>query len=214
MKHLVYLVLVLPLFFTSCSQDDTQLETTNDKMLESFVIKRNANGSYTLTHEVSSGVNTVYYDEENTKEVQLFFDGKSVSKKYSRDYNVTNNELNINIKTENNSRNPQIKIVDDNTFAKGAYGLLDDYTVRENADGTVELSFVVDPGVSVKYGFNEAEGINDIYLAPDVNASETTFTKVYTRNVDGSLKVDFVQQNLTKEEGEDYKKPRLIVIET
>jgi hypothetical protein len=215
MKHLFLLLLITPLLLVSCSKEEAISEqNTNKKMLESYVIKKNANGSYTLTHVVTDGVGTIYYDDEKINEVQLYFDGKATSKTSSRDYNVTNNELNIKFNAENHAHQPQIKIIDDNTFAKGTYGLLDDYTITENSDGTISLTFVVDAGVDVKYGFNETEGINEIILSLNSEAIQQTFVKTYTRPNDGILKIDFVQPNLTKEEGEDYKKPRIVMIES
>lgn len=216
MKQLFALFVFTSLFLTSCTNDESSLNdnSADQKMLESYVIKRNANGSYTLTHVVSEGVGTVYYDGDKLNEVQLYFDGKAVKTSYSRDYDVVNNELNINFVTENNSRQPRIQIVDDNTSAKGVYGLLDDYTVTENADKTVTINFVVDAGVSVEYTVNEAENINEIRLTSDSNATQSTFSKTYTRNSDGSLKIDFIQNGTTKEEADDYTKPRIIFIES
>jgi len=211
MKKLFFLSIALAITLVSCTQEETITDNSaNEKMLDSYVIKRNANGSYTLTHKVTPGVNTVYNDNDKVNEVQLFFDGKAVNNSFSRDYNVTNKELNINFITENTTYHPNIKIIDDNTSEKGTYGLLNDYTVSENADGTVQLTFVVDAGVGVSYVYNESEKINEIKLTVDANASQLSFTQSFERNADGTLKIDFVQPNASKEEDSDYKKPRII----
>jgi hypothetical protein len=215
MKKFFFLTIALAVTLVSCTQEETLNDNSaNEKMLDSYVIKRNANGSYTLTHNVTIGVNTAYNDNDKVNEVQLFFDGKAVNNSFSRDYTVTNNELNINFITENTTYSPKIKIIDDNTSEKGTYGLLNDYTVSENADGTVQLAFVVDAGVEVSYVYNEVEKINEIKLTADANASQLSFTQTYTRNADGTLKIDFVQPATTKDEDSDYKKPRLIFNET
>lgn len=211
MKQFILLLFITPFLLVSCSNDETLNDTNaNKNMLESYVIKRNANGSYTLTHVPTSGVGTVYYDDEKVNEVQLYYDEQAVVNTSSKDYNVVNNELRINFVTENSTYQPKIRIMDENTNEKGAFGLLNDYAFTENPDGTIQLSFEVDENVKVTYGYNNSENTNDIVLSSDANASQKTFTKTFSREDDGTLKIDFVQPK-NPGKAEDYKKPRIIV---
>jgi len=213
MKQFILLLLITPFLLVSCSTDDAAVATQNttEKMLESYVIKRNANGSYTLTHVANDGVGTVYYDDEKANEVQLYYDEQAILTSLSKDYLVTNNELKINFVTEDGMYQPKIRIMDENTTEKGAFGLLNDYAFTENPDGTIQLSFEVDANVKVAYGYNNSENTNDIVLSSDANASQKTFTKTFSREDDGTLKIDFIQpKNPGKSDDSDYKKPRII----
>ena len=209
MKHFFLLLLITPLFLVSCTNDETIDDlNTNKNMLESYAIKRNANGSYTLTHVVSEGVQSIYNDDVKLNEVQLFYDGKALDKTFTHNYNIIDNELNINFLSENRTFQPKIKIIDDSPSERGVYGLLNDYTVSENANGTIKLQFEVDPGVSVAYSYNAVEKINDVILSLDENATQQSFTKVFPRENNGTLKIDFVQPAPGREI--EYKKPRII----
>lgn len=211
MKYLLLLLSFTPLFFSSCSSDDAITSDSESKMLESYVIKRNANGSYTLKHNVSQGVNTVYNDDEKNNDVILFFDGKSTQTEFKHDYLMTNNELNINFSSENNSYQPKIKLIDDNSNQKSDFGLLNDYEMVQNSNGTITLNYVVKPGVNVIYGFDNNENINEIRLVEDSAATQTTYSKVYIKEPNSILKIDFIQPKESKDEGSEVKKPRLFI---
>jgi hypothetical protein len=214
MKQFILLLLITPFLLVSCSNDETLNDSnTNKNMLESYVIKRNANGSYTLTHVPTSGVGTVYYDDEKVNEVQLYYDEQAVVNTSSKDYNVVNNELKINFVTENGTYQPKIRIMDENTTEKGAFGLLKDYSFTENPDGTIQLSFEVDANVKVEYGYSNSENSNDIVLSTDTNATQKTFTKTFSRDDDGTLKIDFVQPKNPGKTDDDIRKPRVVVDE-
>jgi hypothetical protein len=185
-------------------------QNTSEKMLESYVIKRNANGSYTLTHVASEGVGTVYYDDEKANEVQLYYDEQAILTSLSKDYLVTNNELKINFVTEDGMYQPKIRIMDENTTEKGAFGLLNDYAFTENPDGTIQLSFEVDANVKVEYGYNNSENSErhriDI-LMPMLLKKH--YTKTFARADDGTLKIDFVQPKKPGKSDDDMRRPRV-----
>lgn len=214
MKHFLLLLFFTPLFFLSCSSDDALTSNNEAKMLDSYVIKRNANGSYTLKHVVYQGVNTVYNDDEKNNNVILYFDGKATQTEFNRNYLVTNKELNINFSTENNTYQPQIKLLDDNTGQRSDFGLLNDYEIVQNADGSVTVNYVVEAGVKVVYGFDAAENINEIRLEKDSNATQTNYSKTYIKDNNTQLKIDFIQPENNKVEDDTdrkAKKPRIII---
>ncbi len=210
MKHLLLGLIATTFLLTSCSPEEVMMnpDETNNDMLESFEIKRNTDGSYALTHEVKEGVNVEYTDEKDSNEIFLFADETARKAQNSRNYDVENNRLNLIFTDENNNSLPQVSIEDKNTIEKSDdLDLLDTYSINFHQDGTVQLDFKVENGVDVAFGYNNAENTNDIYLT-EGNSTQLDYSKSYSKEADGSLRVDFVQSiNKTSE----TKKPRVIV---
>jgi hypothetical protein len=177
-------------------------------MLESFEIKRNTDGSYALTHELNDNVGVAYTDDKTENEIFLYTDATATNKNQeARNYNVENNKLNLVFTDENNNILPKLSITDDDTYKKSDdIDLLDTYSVVFNEDGTVKLDFKVEPGVAVDFGYNYDENIHDIYLS-EGTSSQLDYSKNYTKESDGTLRIDFVQ---TSNKATDTKKPRVI----
>jgi len=210
MKHLFIGFAAVTLFLVSCSPEEVMMnpEETNDKMLESFEIKRNLDGSYALTHEVKEGTAVEYTDEKEQNEIFLFSDDNAKRSQATRNYDIENNKLKLMFTDENNSSLPQVSIEDDNTIQKSDdLDLLDTYSIAFNQDGTVQLDFRVENGVDVAFGFNNAENINDIYLT-EGTSTQLDYSQSYTKAADGSVKIDFVQMT---DKTSETKKPRVIV---
>lgn len=210
MKHLLLGFVALALLLTSCSPEEvmSDADTSNSKMLESFEIKRNTDGSYALTHEVREGVASEYTNEKDQNEIFLYSDETANKAQDSQDYNVEDNKLNLVFADENNTSLPQINITDFNTEQKSDdLDLLDTYAINFNQDGTVQLDFKVETGVDVSFGYNNDENIHDIYLT-EGNSTQLDYSKNYAKEADGSLRVDFVQMS---DKSTETKKPRVIV---
>ncbi len=211
MKHLLLGFAATALLLVSCSPEEVMLnpdETTNNKMLESFEIKRNTDGSYALTHEVKEGVGVEYTEEKDQNEIFLFADDTSKKIQSSREYAVVDNKLNLVFTDENNNSLPNLSIVDNDTDQKSDdLDLLDTYAIVFNQDGTVQLDFRVETGVDVAFGYNDVEDIHDIYLT-EGTSTQLDYSKNYNKDADGGLRVDFVQ---TTNKTTETKKPRVIV---
>ena len=209
MKHLLLGLFATTLLLTSCSTEETvaDINDTNSSLLESFEIKRNVDGSYALTHEVSEGVGVDYTKEKSSNEVYFYMNSDSNKTNLSQTFNVNENRLNIVFKDENNSSLPQLSITDNNTFEKNNdLGLLDTYSILYNQDGSIQVDFKVEEGVDVAFGYNTDENINDIYLT-EGNSTQLNYTKNYNKEADGSLRVDFVQ---TSNKTSELRRPRVI----
>jgi hypothetical protein len=210
MKHLLLVIAVTTLTFTSCTRETIVNEPIdeNSSLLESFEIKRNLDGTYALTHEISDGISADYSETKEQNEIYLYSDESSSKSNNQINYNVTDNKLNVTFIDENNSKLPRIRITDDNTFDKsGELGLLETYTLVYNQDGTVKVDFTVEEGVQVAFGYNNTEDINDIYLTQG-ESSIVNYSKSYTKEADTNLRIDFVQ-NTSKDS--ETKKPRVII---
>jgi len=210
MKHFLLGFAAITLLLVSCSPEEVMLnpDETNNKMLESFKIKRNFDGSYALTHEVREGVAVEYTEDKDQNEIFLFSNSNATKSQDSRNYDVENNKLNLIFTDENSASLPKISIEDSNTIEKvDDLDLLDTYSIAFNQDGTVQLDFRVEDGVDVAFGYNYDENIHDIYLS-EGNSTQLDYSKSYEKDADGELRVDFVQ---AVNKSIATKKPRVIV---
>lgn len=208
MKHLFLGFVAIALLLTSCATEETitDINDTNSNLLESFEIKRNADGSYALTHEVTEGVSIDYATDKSQHEVYFYTGGEANKTNLSQTFNVNDNQLNIVFKDENNTDLPKLSIYDDNTLEKSNdLYLLDTYSVLHQQDGSVQINFTVEEGVNVSFGYNTDENINNIYLT-EGNATQVDYSKNYSKEADGSLRVDFIQ---TLSKASEIKKPRM-----
>ncbi len=210
MKQLLYSLIALTFLLSSCTKEESiSIDDTNNKMLESFQIKRNADGSYALTHEVGENVGVDYATNNDQNEIYLYSNLTPEKSSAQNNYKVEENRLNLVFTDENNSRLPAINIYDDDTDMKaGDLGLLNTYSLNYNSDGTVRLDFKVETGVDVSFGYNYDEEIHDVYLS-EGNSTQTDYTKDYETNADGTLKIDFVQ---TVAKTTETKKPRVSIL--
>lgn len=198
------------MIFSSCTKEETaSIDDSNNKMLESFQIKRNADGSYALTHELKENVGVDYATNGDQNEIYLYSNLTPEKSNFQNNYKVEHKHLNLVFTDENNSRLPAVDIYDDDTDTKADdLGLLNTYSLKYNADGTIRLDFKVENGVDVSFGYNNEEDIHDVYLT-EGSSTQTDFTKEYEASADGMLKIDFVQ---TVAKSSETKKPRVSVI--
>lgn len=206
MKHLLFLIAIAGLALTSCTQETlTNTDPQSDNLYESFMIKRNADGTYALNHEVTEGVASDYSTDNGVNEIYLYKDGNAKKMNNTKEYAVENNNLRFIFTDENNNRLPKVNIFDNNT-KDHAIGLLKTYNVVDQNDETVTVNFTVEKGVQVVFKYNAEEKANEIHLSQG-NNNQTEYTKKYTKN-DKELKVDFIQET-TKDN--TIKKPRVII---
>ncbi|HHB52477.1 MAG TPA: hypothetical protein ENK75_05485 [Saprospiraceae bacterium] len=215
MKHLLGLLTLL-LMITSCSTEENINEqvNSNDRMLESFIVKKNADGSYALTTNVRDGVGTLFYDDAVENQVHLVVDNTTARNSKTHNYDVTDKHLNITFISEDENNQPKLSIEDDNTQSTSRttdFGLLNTYAIVSNEDGSIQLDFEVKDGVDVSFGYNDNENVNDIYLVENANATNVSYSKNYAAEADGSLRIDFIQTTATSRET-DTKKPRIVFI--
>ncbi len=215
MKQLLLSLLTISLFLTACSSEETVTEqaNANNKMLKSFVVKKNADGSYVLTTQVTDGVGAIYYDDAIENQVHLVKDAANNKNSLIHNYDIADEQLKIQFISEDASANSSLTIYDDGKSEANRatdYGLLNNYSITANEDGTIQLNFEVKSGVAVNFGYNDGENINDIYLSENPDASDVSFSKSYSTESDGSLRIDFVQPASATSRESDTRKPRVI----
>lgn len=190
MKNLLFGFLAITLTLASCTKETVMEipDATDASLLKSFMVTRNIDGSYAVSHDVIDGVSTEYLNNKAEKEIFLFDDSNKNKSVTNTNYNVENNTLDFRFTDENESSLPIITITDSNTIEKSdSEFLLDTYSFSYNDDGTLELVFEVNDGVAVTFDDN-----NEIHLVEGAS-TDTNFTKTYTEDADGSIFIQFVQ---------------------
>ncbi len=208
MKHLLSFIMVASLVFTSCTQETlTNAEPQGNNLYESFMIKRNADGTYALNHEVTEGVATDYSSNDGVNEIYLYKDTNAKKAANTRNYTVENNNLHFIFADENNQQLPKINIFDDDSKNK-SMDLLETYSVTDQDKQAITVNFKVEKGVQVVFKYNTENKANEIHLTRgNGNTDQTEYTKKYDKT-GKTLKIDFVQET-----GKDNttKKPRVII---
>ena len=185
MKNLVFILATISLLLVSCNKEQTPelANETPESVLKSFVLSRNVDGTYVVSHDAKEGIATEYKSEN---EIFLYKDASSNKSNATNNYAVIDNTLNIDFTDENDLKLPSISISDVNSLNKSTQDeLLDTYSITYNEDGTVSLSFEVKNGVVVSYEDGE------IHLT-EGEATETNFTKIYDSETPETL-IQFVQ---------------------
>ncbi len=217
---LILTAVVMTFNLTSCSSEDALLqqeETVAKSLLESYTLTRDARGSYSLVSKVADGVATELFQNQqtNSNEIHLF-DGQATNQReINNNLALINNTLNIEFFEGKNKVRPVMTIIDGDVSVKGraadGINFLNSYTIVSNDDGTYQFNFEVKDSVNVSYGYNEAEGINEIYLTDNGTAAAASYTKNYTLNAKGGLKVDFVHTSTSARGVDTRLRPRVVV---
>ncbi len=205
MKNLLFGFLAITLTLVSCNKDVAMEtpDTTDTSLLKSFMVTRNIDGSYAVSHDVIDGIGTEYLNNQAEKEIFLFDDSNKNASVTNTNYNVENNTLDFRFTDENESSLPIITITDSNTIEKSdSEFLLDTYSFSYNDDGTLDLVFEVNDGVAVTFEDNEIHLIEG-------TSTDTNFTKTYTEDADGSIYIQFVQTLAAK--STEARWPRVII---
>ncbi|MEX6626247.1 hypothetical protein [Tenacibaculum salmonis] len=213
------ILLALSLFFAACSSNETEVTNApQQKLLESYTVKRDVNGAYSIDLNTTTNtvVNTVK-NTDNSNEIILSEVNRKTANKYTNDFTTENNQLIIGFLDTNKGERKKISIEDDNiTFAKGGVTeFLNSYSVTENSNGTYLLNFKVNKNIATEFSYNEAIETYEVHLSKG-RAKQLDFSETITLSEDNSLRIDFVNHTHAGrgEEGDPpphRRKPRLII---
>jgi hypothetical protein len=185
--------------FTSCSNNELDIDETPEALLKQIELKRDANGVYSIAYQVLNNTLSVTHNDvtSNTKEIHLskvVFDTKN---QYSQSLALSDNRLSVGLFDDTVGESAKFTIEDDNiNFAKGGETkFLKTYGLTTNEDGTLQLDFEVEDNVVTTFLFNKLLGIYEVHLR---NGPSTQ--KVFSLTVDipitKILKIDFVNHAL------------------
>ncbi len=217
MKNLTPYILILSIIFTSCSSNENEvLEKTQEKLLQSYTLKRDANGAYSIDFNTTNNTDvTAVKNTDNSNEIILSEVNHKTATKHSNNFNIENDYLKIGFLEANKGKRTKISIEDENpTFAKGVTKFLNSYSITKNTDGTFQLNFKVNDNVTTDFVYNEDIETYEVHLSKG-NTVKKEFSRELTLKSDKTLKLDFVNHIYSgkSESKSEYvvKRPRQII---
>lgn len=210
--------LLLTIGFTSCSSN--QVETLNnpqDKLLQSYTLKRDTNGAYSIDFNTTNNTNVVTIKNTNkSNDIILSEANHRTTNKHNNKLSIENDHLKIGFLDENKGKRTRISVKDDNiTLAKGGVTeFLNSYSISSNEDGTYQLNFKVNSNVLTKFSYNSDKDIYEVHLS-NGDAKKKEFSKHFKMSNIGILKINFVNHKYAAKTQEiSYGgKPELIIID-
>ncbi len=220
MKKLAPYFLVFSIIFASCSSNENEvLNPKEEKLLQSYTLKRDANGAYSIDFnttnntDVSSVINT-----DRSNQIILSEVNHKTAVKHSNDYNIENDHLKIGFLEANSGKRTNISIEDENpTFAKGVTEFLKSYSITANGDGTYQIDFKVSKNVVTDFVYNDDIETYEVHLS-NGNANQRKFSRTLEMNSNDVLKLDFVNhKNISRtssynQSTDPNKKPQIIIV--
>jgi hypothetical protein len=212
-----FLAVVLAFSYTSCSTNETDLETSQEPLLKKAQLKRDANGAYSVRYDVSDNTVSDTRNDVNslTKEFHLSKVGYDTKDQYREDLSLKDNTLRIGFIDNETGKSTRFIIEDKNfTFAKGnSTEFLKTYDWTLNSDNTVQLDFEVNDNVVAEFVYNEDLAIYEVHLSKGTSADKV-FSRIINIPDNGVLKIDFVNHKLLGKGLEEQveRHPRGIII--
>ena len=199
-----FLALTLSIVFASCSNNDTEvLDSTPENLLQSYTLKRDSNGTYSIEFNTSDNTDvTSVTNTDNSKEIILAETAQKTATKHSNDFSIENDQLKIGFLETNNGKRTKIYVEDENiTFAKGVTEFLNSYSVTANGDGTYQLNFEVNDNVTTDFVYNEETETYEIHLASGETVQKD-FSRQMEKISEKPLKINFVNHKDYSAKGE------------
>jgi hypothetical protein len=215
MNKLTPLFIALSIVFASCSSNETEvIDTTQEKLLQSYTLKRDSNGAYSIDFNTTSNTDvTTVKNVDKSNEIILSETDQKTANAHSNEFSIENDQLKIGFLEANKGKRTQISIEDEKTtFAKGGVTeFLNSYSIAKNENGTFQLSFKVNDNVTTEFVYNEDIETYEVHLSSG-EPVQKNFSRQIKMTTESILKIDFVNHKyLTKATEETAeKKPRLI----
>lgn len=215
MKNFTPYLLVFSIIFASCSSNENEiLNKTEEKLLQSYTLKRDASGAYSIDFNTTNNtdVSTVR-NIDKSNEIILSETKHKTTTKHSNDFAIENDQLKIGFLEANKGIRTRISIEDENPIfaSKNTTDFLNSYSITKNTDGTFQLNFKVNDNVTTDFVYNEDLETYEVHLAKG-EAKQSDFTRTLTTNQEDVLKLDFVNHKYSGKSQEDQteRKPRII----
>ncbi|MCD8432743.1 hypothetical protein LNJ05_08195 [Tenacibaculum finnmarkense genomovar ulcerans] len=212
------------LALTACTSNQTEVPSTvQQKLLESYSLKRDANGAYSIDLKTTNYTDvTSLKNSENANEIILSEASNKTAKKYSNDFLIENEQLVIGFLDANKGNRKKITIEDQNSnlAKRNITEFLNSYSVTENNDGTYLLSFKVNNNVATTFTYNQEIATYEVHLSKG-NTTKKDFSETIALSANqNTLRIDFVNHKYSAIKGitssrkamEAYgRKPRVII---
>lgn len=225
MIKLIPFLVASTLILTSCSSNQTEAPSApQQKLLESYSLKRDANGAYSIDLKTTNYTDvTSLKNSENTNEIILSEASNKTAKKYSNNFLIENEQLVIGFLDANKGNRKKITIEDQNSnlSKRNITEFLNSYSVTENNDGTYLLSFKVNNNVATTFTYNQEIATYEVHLS-EGNTTQKDFSETIALSPnENTLRIDFVNHKYStinkgitssrKAIGAYGRKPRIII---
>ncbi|MCD8405955.1 hypothetical protein LNI96_09885 [Tenacibaculum dicentrarchi] len=226
MIKLIPFLVASTLILTSCSSNQTEAPSApQQKLLESYSLKRDANGAYSIDLKTTNYTDvTSLKNSENTNEIILSEASNKTAKKYSNNFLIENEQLVIGFLDANKGNRKKITIEDQNSnlSKRNITEFLNSYSVTENNDGTYLLSFKVNNNVATTFTYNQEIATYEVHLS-EGNTTQKDFSETIALSPnENTLRIDFVNHKYStinkgitssrKAMGAYGRKPRIIIV--
>ena len=213
------LVISFTFSFTSCSDNEVITEQSQEKLLKSFKLERDASGRYSLDYEVADNTSAISVKniENKTNEIYLRNSDDVQQRAHTNEFMLDNNKLRIGLVDANTNKRANISVEDENIILAKDNGdqFLSTYSVKGNEDGTYQLDFKVNKNVKVEFVYNESIDTFEVHLSKG-KGDDNQFSRALEISEKGTLNIDFVNHKGNQSRGYAFKeetrrKPRLAI---
>ncbi len=199
-KLFPFLVLILSLFITSCSNEDsilTEAPLESKNLNKSFKIEKDVNGYYSVDVNIDKNTSVEQVRNSITKSNEFHFLPTTSEQQQKTSFESELWFENDNLKLEflNEGSAPKlVTILDDNVkfSERGNETLLKNYSITRNDDGTYDLDFKLKDEVSAAFTFDEENEIYEIHLEKSDSKTQKEFARTFEKEAGKSLEIHFV----------------------
>lgn len=187
-------ILTLAFMVSSCSNEEAIQPEAKVSLLKSYKVSK-TEGKYAVDYTVRNATSQLVKNKvTNSSDVFLYAAALNEGAiPFSESLAISNNELQLNFIDTKTNKKPSITIMDDNiVFAKdtGKTGMLSDYSITSNEDGSYDLDFTVRNRVEVTFVYNEEIDTYEVHLQRG-EGTTANFSRNFTAK-STLLKIDFV----------------------
>lgn len=205
--------MVIALGLSSCATEEESFlieDQVAKSLLNSYELKRNADGSYYVDYGTTGATSELIVDEKRQENNIMLYPSNSnaVSRgSQALGYVTANNQLMINFNDTQKNKITSLKVIDDDMrLSKDENELLDTFTFKNNGDGTYDLDYKVKENVITRVEYNEQLGVYDVILE-EGNANQSEFLHTFTPDNE-DFEIHFVTR-ATSARDEERRKPIL-----
>jgi len=192
-------IVALAIGITSCSEDTTIEEFTQETQLKSYSLSRDVDGSYTLDHSQSDGISSSIMSTDNGSEV-LLNEGYSRKASKSTVSPLMNGDIKVEFISENEIKIPGISIFDSKTSSTASSKEIDyvkSYKISYLEDGSYQLDYTLADNYTPTYEYNEELERHQIRLEKGIANSKNSFSKNFLKFEGQKLNIVFVRNVIT-----------------
>jgi len=218
MNKIAPFFLVLSILITSCSSNQAEtLSESQENLLQSYTLKRDANGAYSIEFNTTNNTDVVtVQNTDKSNQIILSEVNHKTANKHNNKFPIENDQLKIGFLDVNKGKRTRISVEDDNiTLAKrGVTEFLNSYSITKNEDDTFLLSFKVNDDVTTEFTYNEDIETYEIHLS-NGDAKQKDFSRTLNLKNSNLLKLDFVNHKYFGKsiETTETRRPRQVIEE-